>query len=128
LGGGTGLGGIEGPLREILAVLSPCRFTYGDEKQLQAALADVLAASGISARREVRIGPRDRIDLLYEGVGIEVKIASSTPVVMRQVRRYCESPEIQALILVSDRARHLKMPPTVKGKPVRVHSLLMGAF
>ena len=107
------MGEVEGTLREIRGVLHASVFTYSTEAQLQDALERALRASGMRVHREVWIGDRDRVDLLYRGGGIEVKIASSSPAVMRQITRYCASPQIKGLLLVTGRARHLKLPPTV---------------
>ncbi len=66
--------------------------------------------------------PSEKVDpaCLAGGIGIEVKVAGSPPEVGRQLRRYAAFPQIEALLLVTTRARHLRMPTEIAGKPVRV--------
>jgi hypothetical protein len=53
-------------------------------------------------------------------VGIEVKVDGRWPDVMRQLTRYAECPELDALILVTTRAKHHHVPTDIDGKPVRL--------
>jgi hypothetical protein len=105
---------------QIATLISRTRFRYHDEHVLQAGIAQVLAAAGIAAVAEVRLTDRDRIDFLATPVGIEVKVAGTPAAVERQLRRYAASPQIEALILVTNRARHRSVPREIGGKPVRV--------
>jgi hypothetical protein len=96
------------------------RFRYSSEDQLQEGLAGALAAAGIVAEREVRLGPRDRIDLLAGRVGIEVKVKGAASDVARQLARYASSDRVDELVLVTTRSSHWRVPRTVNGKPVVV--------
>lgn len=111
-------------LDDVAGILEGSRFRYADEEQLQEGIEAALVASGVIPVREVRLTPRDRIDLMVGGIGIEVKVGSDAAAVLRQLRRYAASPEVTSLILVTSRARHAAIPDEIDGKPVRVVSLL----
>jgi hypothetical protein len=113
-------------LHRVVAIIRAHRFTYCDEKQLHEALTGALADGGITAAREVPLNARDRIDLLAGRIGIEVKIAGATTRVLGQLQRYAHSDKLDALVLVTTRARHLQLPGEVGGKPLAVVSLLGG--
>lgn len=104
----------------ITALIGGHRFRFCDEGQLQEGIAGVLADAGIAAVREVRLSDHDRIDFLAGPVGIEVKIAGTPAAVARQLRRYAACPQVQALILVTNRARHRALAGRIDGKAVRV--------
>lgn len=107
---------------EHLAGVTP---DYIDEYTLQAQLHDVLEQAGFYVKREHPLSDGvSRIDLLVLGadtvVGIEVKVDGRWPDVMRQLTRYAECPELDALILVTTRAKHHHVPTDIDGKPVRL--------
>lgn len=105
----------------VSRVLRGHRYVYASEGELQQQLADVLAGAGVPVAREVRLTPRDRIDLLAGDVGIEVKVKGAR-VPLRQLQRYAAHPRVAGLLLVTTRAAEL--PPTIGGKPAGVVSLL----
>lgn len=104
----------------VLRALRRYRYTYADETALQAGLAEALSLESLNAEREVRLSPRDRIDLLVGRVGIEVKVAGTVDGVLRQLNRYAGSDRVGALVLVTTRATHLGMPMYVGGKSLDV--------
>jgi hypothetical protein len=104
----------------VIEVLSHCRFSFVDEDRLQAGIAAALADVGVSSEREVRLAPRDRIDLLASRVGIEVKVAGSAESAWRQLNRYATSDRVDELVLVTTRASHRALPREVLGKPLSV--------
>lgn len=106
-----------------LDVVHAHRFRHATEDELQQGLAEALAAAGYRVEREARLNTRDRIDLLVDAVGVEVKIAGIPRDVERQLERYALSDRVRALVLVTNRARH-RPPTTMNGKPVAVASLL----
>lgn len=108
---------------ELLTVLRGARYRYATEDELQQALAAALTGAGYTVEREVRLNSRDRIDLLVDRVGIEVKIAGERRTVERQLARYSESDLVDELVLVTTRARH-RPPAQLNWKPVHVVSLL----
>ncbi len=103
------------------------RARYFNEDQLQEAAARVITEAGFDVQREVRLSPRDRIDLLAGRVGIEVKVDGGTAAVLRQLTRYAQSGQVDELILLTSRARH-QMPAQIDGIPVRVVSLITGGL
>lgn len=113
---------IDGALR-IAEVFTRYRYGGSREGELQRELADVLAAEGVEATREVELGPRNRIDFLAGRVGVEVKVDGTLPEALRQVSRYLQRDEIDCVLLVSTRPWAAEMPGEVHdlyGKRVRV--------
>lgn len=105
------------------------RFLYRDEGQLQESLATVLAGAGHTVQREVILPRAGRIDFVVDdGIGIEVKVDGPAAAVARQLRRYASSPAINALILVTTRVRHTRVPAEINGKPIQVVTLVLGSF
>lgn len=112
---------------------------YRNEDDLQAAISNAIAAEH---QREVRLSDhQSRIDLyvptadppnrpypggtpvavLTAGIGIEVKVDGSLEAVTRQLTRYAACPEIEALILVTTRARHNRIPTTIGARRIPLH-------
>ena len=91
---------------DVVSALADFEFHYSDEDMLQEGIAAALTARGFEVCREVRLNSRDRIDLVVERIGIEVKIAGGAPSVRRQCDRYLKSEAIDEVILVSTRPRH----------------------
>lgn len=96
------------------------RFDASHEAALQAGIGRALELQQIPHKREVVLGPGDRIDFLVDCVGLEVKVDGGTHDVLRQLARYAQHVEIGALILFTTRSRHLRMPKTLCGKPLQV--------
>jgi hypothetical protein len=109
----------------VVAVIAAHRFGHATEAELQ---ADVLTRAGYSVKREARLSARNRIDLLVDRIGIEVKVDGSAGNVVRQLERYADSEALDALVLASSRRHHLAMPGSLNGKPVVVVSLVTGAL
>jgi len=112
----------------VVAVIAAHRFGHATEDELQEGLAEVLTRAGFSVEREARLSARDRIDLLVDRVGIEVKVGSSAGNVVRQLERYADSEQLDGLVLASSRRHHLAIPSALNGKPVVVVSLMAGAL
>lgn len=112
-------------LDEVLAAIRAHRFRFANERQLQVGVAIALEKAGLDPRLEVRLSPEERVDLVCDVVGIEVKVAGTTRAVLRQLTRYAKYDEIAALVLVTTRA-HYGLPATLFGKPLRIVNL-MGA-
>lgn len=101
-------------------------FSVAAESGVQAGIAEVLRDAGIPFAREVALGDGDRIDFLCDRLGIEVKVDGSISEVTRQLWRYAQRPEIDALMLVTVRAKHIGLPREINGKSVRIVVLLRG--
>jgi hypothetical protein len=120
--------GVAVTVDQVVAVIAAHRFGHATEAELQDGVAEALAIAGYRALREVRLSARDRIDLLVDRVGVEVKVGGSAAGVARQLERYAASGEVDALVLASSRRHHLAMPGRLGGKPVVVVSLMTGAL
>lgn len=113
--------------------------TFTTEAELQEALAARLWDEALIGRpitgysREVRLDERNRIDFLVEldeaiTVGVEVKIAGSLAAVRRQLERYAADDRIHQLLLITTKAQHHHISPTIGGKPVVLCSLIGDAL
>lgn len=105
---------------DICRILESGRFDLSDEKRCQAEIHTWLEdrrPPGVSLERERRLGPRDIPDFVMSGVVIEIKMNAAQPrAVIRQLARYAEYPEVEAVILASSRT--VALPPSLAGKPV----------
>lgn len=108
-------------LDQVLAVIRGHRFRYSNEDELQQGIAGALEAAGLQPHREVRLGKRDRIDILVEDIGIEVKVSGTADLAFAQLQRYAAHDEIAQLILVTTRWQRL--PAEAGGKPLTTISL-----
>lgn len=116
---------------ELERIIRSGRYRYTTEDELQQGLAAVLQHGlppGTSVQREVRLSARDRLDLLIERhghrVAIEVKIDGNAGALGRQLTRYAEHPDLDALIVVTSRVRHLHVAELDLPIPVRVITLV----
>lgn len=105
---------------DLIAVFLGYRFTVSSEDDLQRAIAAALEKAGVPFEREVRLTPRERIDFLSGGVGIECKIGGSPGNLARQVRRYCEHEDVDQVLVVTNQPSHASLPDHIEGKPVVV--------
>jgi hypothetical protein len=108
-------------LDQVLAAIRGHRFRYTNEDELQEGIAAALERVGLDPRREVRLGDRDRIDIVVEDVGIEVKVAGAASSAYTQLQRYASHDEISHLVLVTTRWQRL--PAEAGGKPLTTISL-----
>lgn len=105
---------------DVVDVLRSHHFGYADERQLQDGLFTVLRQYFPSTRREVSLGPRDRVDFLVGGVAVEVKVSGSPVAVARQLQRYAHSEQVTATCLVTAKTSHTRLPDEIGGKPLVV--------
>ena len=101
----------------------------GSESAFQTGVELVLQKHGIAYIREWDLGRAfGRIDFYLpgSGTGLELKIKGSPSDVARQLYRYCLSPDIASLILLTPRHRLARMPETMNGKPLLSVSLSWG--
>jgi hypothetical protein len=109
---------------DIAQALAAGQFDLNDEKACQAQIHDWLTdrLPGVEIQREHRLSPADIPDFLIEGVVVEIKMNSARPAsILRQLERYADHSEVQALVLVTNRALFLR--PTDRGKPLLVVNL-----
>lgn len=115
-------------LPDVVAALAGLRIRASTEAELQLAVGLALTAAGIPHEREVHLGPGDRLDFLVGDVAVELKMDGTRNALLRQVHRYAEHERVGSIVVVTTRSRHLDMPESLRGKPVRVVSLLDGAL
>jgi hypothetical protein len=94
---------------DVIAAIGQHRFLWSSEDDLQAGIYAALRALGEIPLREVRLNARDRIDLVVDRVGIEVKITGSWRDVSRQLNRYLESDQLDDVVLVTPVAAHARI-------------------
>lgn len=109
------------------------RFTVSNEREIQAALYQLLQATDLLTFPEHTFpGLRDRIDFFFPlyGVGLEMKVGTSggSPAkVFEQLQRYAEQPTVNVLILATPSGRMLsRLPSEIGGKPCLRALLHMG--
>ena len=89
------------------------------EYDLHRLVMDALDAAALPWEHEVRLAPRCRIDLMCGSVGIEIKRGKVEKArVLEQLRRYAACPQVQALILVTEKT--VPVPHAILGKPVKL--------
>lgn len=122
------LDGTRASAEYLAALIAGHRYTYSGEAELQACLAALFDRESISYVREQTLNGGDRPDFMVGSIAIEVKIAFSLNEVLCQLHRYSENEHVSAIILVTAKARHLRIPAQLNGKPIHIASLLEGAF
>ena len=107
-------------IEDLAQTIAGQRYNFGCEDDLQIAIASVLSNSSIPFSREYKLTATDRPDFLVGKVAIEVKVDGSAVALTRQVHRYAQSKEVDAVLVVTSRSRHRNIPREMNGKPVRV--------
>lgn len=110
-------------LSRILSALNEVRApAQPGEYDLHALISAALSRAGICCAHEYKLQPRCRIDFFAEKVGIEIKKGRpDRNALARQIARYLASGELEALVVVTQRA--VSLPDEIYGKPVRLVSL-----
>ena len=110
-------------MNEIKNNILKYKYSLSSEKELQKELFD-FSLKKLGFIKEYRLSKRDIIDFYHPElkIGIEVKIKGSSSEIYRQVKEYCKYPEINQLLLVSNKA--MGLPPEIEEKHVEV--LLLG--
>lgn len=121
---------------DIVSAIKRYRFTYANEDDLQHGLFLALTDAGYMPQREALLEQGEkalkvvnRVDLLVEKIGIEVKVDGRTAHVHEQLARYAKFDTIEGLILVSTRGgRHFRIGRLreINGKPFRAILLNTG--
>ena len=111
--------GAEQVLSALQTIRSPIQ---QGEYDLHALAEQALTQAGIPWEHEVRLAPRCRIDLMADGIGIEIK--KGKPVrsdLMRQLARYAACPQVKVLVALVERS--VDLPRAIGGKPLYTVSL-----
>lgn len=119
----------ENLLPGLVWLLSEYRGPFTPEIEVQDAIEQILIEAEIPYTREADLDEVGRIDFLVQhGIGIEVKVDGSPASVAHQLWRYCKSPDVQALVLVTTKARLAPKVATILEKPIRIVKLWKAAF
>ena len=108
--------------RRLAKIIERYRIDVTTEDAAQRAIAACLVEQGCEVEREVRLTAADRIDLMADGIGIEVKVKGRRRMTYALVVRYLESNLVCGLILVTAKAFPLPQR-TINGKPFEVVDL-----
>lgn len=108
-------------IESIASIFYRHTFNHTCELDLQNGVEQVLRADRVDFRREVVLGPCDRIDFMVgHGIGVEIKVKGTLTSVSRQIHRYLGYDTLNSLVLVTTISRHQRMPPTMRNKIVNV--------
>ena len=107
-------------MQMILSALAALRVPLQQgEYDMHRLVMQALEAAGLPAAHEVMLAPRCRIDLMFGGIGIEIKRGRPESAWIRaQLTRYAACEQVKGLILVTERT--VALPRSLCGKPVRV--------
>jgi hypothetical protein len=110
-------------LLKIQRAIKGKRLSLGDEKRLQGEIETSFISHDIDFEREVRLDKKNIVDFMVEGLAIEIKIKSggSSMQIYRQLERYTEFSNVEAILLMT--AKVISLPESINGKQVFVLSL-----
>jgi hypothetical protein len=114
-------------LNQLSKIIRGYRFRFQSEADLQDGVGRVLEQEKIPFERERPLG-KDRVDYFADGIAIEIKVDGSLSQVTRQLYRYSEYPEVRALLLVTCKMQHDRMPDEMNGKEVWVAVVSSGGL
>lgn len=94
---------VESRARSIVDVISRTPVDLSSEAAAHQGIARALECAGHRVDCEVRLTPKDRVDLMVDDIAIEVKVrkGQSRRAIMRQLTRYAEHERVAALILAT---------------------------
>lgn len=99
----------QASLDELAEIFAVEALPFDSEASMHEAIKRVLDERKIDFAHEARLDCRDRIDFLVGLIGIEVKLTSSPTQVASQLLRYAEQPQIEGLLLITNKASHRKL-------------------
>ena len=108
-------------LPQFVELLKTYRYSVGTEDSFQRGVEQVLHRHRIPFLREHPLGSEfGRIDfyLPEPKFGIELKVKGSASEVLRQLHRYAQSPDVDALILMTARVGLAFRPMRINGREV----------
>jgi hypothetical protein len=110
--------------QKLVTLLNGYRYSLDSENALQEGIAKSLRRENVEFEREVPLTKRDRIDFMVGRIGLEVKIGGTFSMLLRQLDRYAQCPEVDALVVMASRSRLTNVPCELRGKPICVCGLL----
>jgi len=111
--------------RRIAQVIASARINLTTEAAAHRDVLATLTAAGIEYESEVRLAPKERIDVMCGSVGIEIKVGHPRRAIWNQLRRYAALGQVKALVLATGTAwpAHIGQ---VDGVPLAVANLARG--
>lgn len=103
----------------VSTALRSFSFSWANEADLQRGIALALDRRGIAYQREHELGDAGRVDFFLAGLALEVKAQGSRFAVIRQLHRYAEHTDVDAILLVTPSLK-LDVPPALCGKPAAI--------
>jgi hypothetical protein len=98
------------------------RFSLEDEKKLQIEIELRMLLYEIRFHREKQLDKANIIDfLVFDKVGVEIKLKGSKVAIYRQCERYCNFDQIKALFLITNKS--MTLPPQINGRSCYVLNL-----
>lgn len=111
--------------RRIQTVIHSAKIDVTTEAAAVAAIRSSLSVAEIPFGAEVPLSKGERIDLLCDRVGVEVKVGHSKRAIYAQLRRYAACDQIGALVLATGRS-FPRSVSEVDGVPLLVCDLTRG--
>lgn len=110
-------------LDRLVKILKDKKFPLEKESYLQVKIAETLLENGIEFDREKQLDKHNRPDFLLRSsaVAIEVKINGSKPDIYKQVLRYSEFENVEAVLLITNKS--IGQVPLHGNKPFRLINL-----
>lgn len=102
-------------IQDILTLLRKKRFALESEKMCQKQI--FLALSNLKfvyLKPEEILDPKNIIDFLIDGIGIEVKLRAQKRALYNQCVRYCEFDQIKTFLLITNQT--IGLPTQINGK------------
>lgn len=110
--------------KEIIRKLRKQRIAIYNEKQVQQDIFKFLQTvykKEHFIQREYRLDSKNIIDILFDVIGIEVKLAGSPKDIYYQCERYCQFEAVGQLILITTKV--MRLPSMINNKLCFVYNL-----
>jgi DNA-binding LytR/AlgR family response regulator len=111
---------------ELVELLEKSRMRTITEETFQVATAQALTDAGVEFKREHPLSRGDRVDFMVGDIALELKIDGSSTEVLRQLQRYAQHEEVQAIVLLTSRSKLCRMPNSLNNKPLYVALIQRG--
>ena len=113
-------------MRRLVRLIEEAHLQATSELVLQDGLEHLFSTHGIKHVREHSLSRQDRVDFMIGNIACEVKIGGGVNPLQRQLGRYAEHEEVEAILLVTTLPRLAKVPCELDGKRVGVALVLGG--
>lgn len=101
------------------------RFSLDNEKQVQKQVQELLKKNGIEHIREYKLDDKNIPDFFFINTGlcVEIKIKGGKKAIYRQLVRYSEFEQVEALILLTNKS--MSLPLSINNKPTKIINMGM---